>query len=463
MSVSTFEQAGRGADSSPLLTDLYQLNMIEAYLAEGETKTAVFELFVRRLPLRRGFLMAAGLEQALGFLATLRFSAEEIEWLKGTERFSACTLDYLANLRFTGDVHALPEGTIFFANEPILRVTAPLPEAQLVEARIINILHFQTLIASKAARMVLAAPGKLLVDFGVRRAHGAEAGLMAARASYVAGFAGTATVLAAKVFDIPMFGTMAHSYIEAHDSEAVAFERFAHARPQGLVFLIDTYDTEAAARKVVALAPKLKAAGISISGVRLDSGDMIALSKSVRRILDEGGLAEVTIFASGGLDEDQLMAMAEANAPINGFGIGTSLTTSSDAPALDCAYKLQEYAGLPRRKYAAGKATWPGRKQVWRRYGPDGRMAGDTLSVESDDQQGEKLIRPFMRAGKRISPAPTLGEIREHAALELERLPMPLRELRPGATYPVELGEALIGLAAEFDHRLMDQERSPDG
>jgi nicotinate phosphoribosyltransferase len=183
----------------------------------------------------------------------------------------------------------------------------------------------------------------------------------------------------------------------------------------------------------------------------------------VRRILDEGGLAEVTIFASGGLDEDQLMAMAEANAPINGFGIGTSLTTSSDAPGLDCAYKLQEYAGLPRRKYAAGKATWPGRKQVWRRYGPDGRMAGDTLSVESDDQQGEKLIRPFMRAGKRISPAPTLGEIREHAALELERLPMPLRELRPGATYPVELGKALIGLAAEFDHRLMDQERSPDG
>ena len=392
--------------SSPLLTDLYQLNMIEAYLAHGESRTAVFELFVRKLPARRGFLMAAGLEQALEFLEHLRFSSDEIDWLKSTGRFSASTLAYLADLRFTGDVHAMPEGTLFFANEPILRVTAPLPEAQLVEARLINIVHFQTLIASKAARMVLAAPGKLLVDFGLRRAHGAEAGLMAARASYIAGFAGTATVLAAKLFGIPVFGTMAHSYIQAHDSETVAFERFAHARPEGLVFLIDTYDTEAAARKVVALAPRLKAAGISISGVRLDSGDLIALSKSVRRILDEGGLVDVTIFASGGLDEDQLVAIARANAPIDGFGIGTSLTTSSDAPALDCAYKLQEYAGSPRRKHSAGKATWPGRKQVWRRYGTDGRLAGDTLSVEDDDQKGEPLIHQVMQGGKRVLPSP---------------------------------------------------------
>jgi nicotinate phosphoribosyltransferase len=447
--------------SSPLLTDLYQLNMIEAYLARGETKTAVFELFVRKLTTRRGFLMAAGLEQALEFLEGLRFAADEIDWLKGTDRFSARTLAYLSDLRFTGDVHAMPEGTIFFANEPVLRVTAPLPEAQLVEARLINIVHFQSLIASKAARMVLAAPGKMLVDFGLRRAHGAEAGLMAARASYIAGFTGTATVLAAKLFDIPVFGTMAHSYIQAHDSETVAFERFAQARPEGLVFLIDTYDTEAAARKVVALAPQLKAAGISISGVRLDSGDLIALSRSVRRILNEGGLAEVTIFASGGLDEGQLMVMAKANAPIDGFGIGTSLTTSSDAPALDCAYKLQEYAGLPRRKHAAGKATLPGRKQVWRRYGPDGRMAGDTLSVEDDDQDGEALIHRVMQAGKRVSPLPTLDETRAHAARELQRLPMPLRELKPKATYPVQVGEALLDLSAKFDRRLTEQERRP--
>jgi nicotinate phosphoribosyltransferase len=447
--------------SSPLLTDLYQLNMIEAYLAHSETKTAVFELFVRKLPARRGFLMAAGLEQALEFLEHLRFSSDEIDWLKSTGRFSTRTLAYLADLRFTGDVHAMPEGTLFFANEPILRVTAPLPEAQLVEARLINIVHFQTLIASKAARMVLAAPGKLLVDFGLRRAHGAEAGLMAARASYIAGFTGTATVLAAKLFDIPVFGTMAHSYIQAHDNETVAFERFAHARPEGLVFLIDTYDTEAAAQKIAALAPRLKAAGISISGVRLDSGDLIALSKSVRRILDEGALADVTIFASGGLDEDQLMAIARANAPIDGFGIGTSLTTSSDAPALDCAYKLQEYAGLPRRKHSAGKATWPGRKQVWRRYETDGRLAGDTLSVEDDDQKGERLIDQVMLGGKRLSQSPKLDDIRAHAARELQRLPAPLRELKPDATYPVQVGQALVDLTAQFDRRLKEQERKP--
>ncbi len=458
MSATVFD-GGRGADSSPLLTDLYQLNMIEAYLAEGETKTAVFELFVRRLPPRRGFLMAAGLEQALDFLETLRFAEDEIDWLRGTGKFSARTLDYLASLRFTGDVHALAEGTVFFADEPIVRVTAPLPEAQLVEARLINILHFQTLVASKAARMVLVAPGKLLVDFGLRRAHGAEAGLMAARASYLAGFSGTATVLAAKDFGIPLFGTMAHSYIQAHDSEIVAFERFARARPEGLTLLLDTYDTEEAARKVVALAPKLRASGISIRGVRLDSGDLIALSKSVRRILDEGGLAGVKIFASGGLDEDQLMAMARANAPVDGFGVGTSLTTSSDVPALDCAYKIEEYAGLPRRKYAAGKATWPGRKQVWRRYGADGRMTGDELAVEGERCDGEALIRPVMRGGRRLFPSPSLGEIRTHSAHELERLPAPLRDLAPGAKYPVTLGKSLLDLAAAFDRRFQDQER----
>ncbi len=388
--------------SSPLLTDLYQLNMIEAYLAYGETRPAVFELFVRKLPARRGFLMAAGLEQALDFLENLHFSQDEIDWLKGTGRFSSRTLDYLAALRFSGDVHAIAEGTVFFANEPILRVTAPLPEAQLVEARLINILHFQSLIASKAARVVLAAPDRLLVDFGLRRAHGAEAGLMAARASYVAGFAGTATVLAGKMFGIPLFGTMAHSYIQANDDEAIAFERFARARPDGLVLLLDTYDTEAAARKVVALATKLKDEGITISGVRLDSGDLMALSKSVRCILDDGGLKHVTIFASGGLDEDQVAAIVKAKAPIDGFGIGTSMTTSADAPALDCAYKLQDYAGVPRRKQSPGKETWPGRKQVSRRYGADGRMAGDVISVEGDEQSGEPLIHEVMRAGKRL-------------------------------------------------------------
>ena len=352
----------------------------------------------------------------------------------------------------------MPEGRVFFANEPIVRVTAPMPQAQLVETRLINIVHFQTLIAAKAARMVLAAPGKLLVDFGLRRAHGAEAGLMAARASYIAGFAGTATMLAEEEFGIPTFGTMAHSFVEAFDRESAAFECFARSRPQNLTLPIDTYDTESAARNVVALAPKLAARGIKIGAVRLDSGDLIALSRSVRRILDDGGLADVTIFASGGLDEDYIAEIVQAGAPIDGFGVGTSLTTSSDAPALDCAYKLQEYAGLARLKRSAGKATWPGRKQVWRRYGVDGRMAGDVLSLESDAQAGEPLIELVMKDGQRVGSTPTLADIRTRAAHDLERLPEPLRDCAPGATCPVEIADALVRLATEVDNRLAERE-----
>ncbi len=333
-----------------------------------------------------------------------------------------------------------------------------MPQAQLVETRLINILHFQSLIAAKAARLVLSAPGKLLVDFGLRRAHGAEAGLMAARASYLAGFAGTATLLAEVQFGIPTFGTMAHSFVEAFDSESAAFECFARSRPENLTLLIDTYDTETAARKVVALAPRLAMRGIRIRAVRLDSGDLISLSKNVRRILDDGGLADVTIFASGGLDEDYIAEILQAGAPIDGFGVGTSLTTSADAPALDCAYKLQEYAGLARRKRSAGKATWPGRKQVWRRYGADGRMAGDVLSLESDTHPGEPLIELVMTDGRRIGPAPALAAIRERAARDLERLPEPLRKLEPGASYPVELADALLRLATEVDNRMAHSE-----
>jgi len=446
--------------TSPLLTDFYQINMIQAYLEHGDTGTAVFEFFARTLPPSRGFLIAAGLEQALDFLETLRFSSDELAWLSGSGRFGKTLLDYLESFRFTGDVHAMAEGTVFFANEPILRVTAPLPQAQFVESRLINILHFQSLVAAKAARCVLAAPGKLLVDFGMRRAHGAEAGLMAARASYLAGFAGTATVLAGEEFGIPLYGTMAHSFIEAFDDEAAAFEAFARARPDNVVLLLDTYDTEAAARKVVALAPRLKAAGIAVRGVRLDSGDLLALSKSVRRILDAGGLKDTTIFASGGLDENALLAFAGAHAPIDGLGIGTSLTTSADAPSADCVYKIQEYAGVPRRKRSERKATWPGRKQVWRRYDANGRMTGDLLSLESHEKAGEPLIHPVMKNGVRLAPSPPLDEIRRHAKRELERLPDDLARLTPGASYPVEVADDLVKLAAAVDSRLEKQARS---
>lgn len=444
--------------TSPLLTDLYQLNMIEGYLARGETGTAVFDFSVRRLPEQRGFLIAAGLEQALDFLEAVRFSDDELEWLASTGRFTQRLLDYLKTFRFTGDVHAVAEGTVVFASEPILRVTAPLPEAQLVESRLINLLHFQTLIASKAVRSVLAAPDKLLIDFGFRRAHGAEAGYLAARASYIAGFAGTATVLAEKDFGIPCFGTMAHSFVEAHDDEATAFEHFARARPQGLTLLIDTYDTEAGAKKVVALAPRLEADGIEIRAVRLDSGDLGALARSVRAILNAGGLENVSVFASGGLDEDKIAALVAAGAPIDGFGIGTGMTTSSDAPYLDCAYKLQEYAGLARRKRSPGKVTWPGRKQVWRCYAADGTMAGDILSTEDDNQPGEPLLVPVVAAGRRIAPKPSLDAIREGVRRDLARLPKPLRRLRTTPAYPVEIGDALRRLADETDRRLALQQ-----
>ena len=434
-----------------LLTDLYQLNMLQAYLDAGMTDTAVFEFFVRKLPQRRNFLMAAGLQQVLDFLETAAFTPAELDWLRGSGRFSTDLLDRLAAFRFSGDVHAMREGRIFFADEPILRVTAPLPEAQLVETRIINLLHFQTVIASKAARMVLAAGGKDLIDFGLRRAHGAEAGLLAARASYLAGFAGSATTPAAARFGIPVFGTMAHSFIQAHADEATAFKNFARSRPESLVLLLDTYDTLAAARKVVALAPRLVQRGIRLRAVRLDSGDLAEEARAVRALLDRGGLEQVRIFASGGIDEEQLASFAAQWAPIDGSGVGTSLTTASDAPALDCAYQLQEYGGEPKRKVSTGKATWPGRKQVFRHYRHDAVMTGDVLTLEDDSKGGEALILPVMRAGERVAGLPGLEESRAHAADELRRLPAALRALEPGPTYPVEVSAALRELAEAAD------------
>ncbi len=436
---------------SLLLTDLYQLTMLQSYLEHGMTDIAVFEFFVRNLPERRGFLIAAGLEQAVEFLERARFTESELDWLAKSKHFPRDFVDRLAGLRFTGDVHAPPEGSAVFADEPIIRVTAPLPEAQLVETRLINILHFQTLIASKAARMVLAAPGKRLIDFGLRRAHGAEAGLMAARAGYIAGFAGSATVPAEPRYGVPVYGTMAHSFIQAHDSETEAFENFARSRPQSVILLIDTYDTEAGAEKVAKLAPKLAADGITVAGVRLDSGDLADHARKVRKILNGHGLDDIAIFASGGIDEDALLAFAKGGAPIDGYGIGTSLTTSSDVAALDCAYKLQEYAGRPKRKRSEGKATWPGRKQVYRHYGADGTMDGDVLTVEGDTQEGEALIRPVMKDGRRIGTLPALEEIRAHCADQLARMPEHLQRLERGATYPVTVADALRDLAVAVD------------
>jgi nicotinate phosphoribosyltransferase len=441
---------GSMSEQSLLLTDLYELSMLEAYAAHGMAETAVFELFVRKLPPERGFLMAAGLEQVVEFLETMRFTADELAWLRASGMFSSGFVDGLAELRFTGDVDAIPEGTVFFPDEPVLRVTASLPQAQLVETRIMNLVHFQTIIASKAARMVLAAPGKQLVDFGLRRAHGAEAGLLAARASYLAGFAGTATMLAGRDFGVPIVGTMAHSFVQAHDDEATAFERFARVRPKALTLLIDTYDTECGAAIVASIAPRLAAQGITNSAVRLDSGDLAAHARAVRSILDAAGWQSIHIFASGGLDEHKLSTLCRSGAPIDGFGIGTSLTTSSDAPALDCAYKLQEYAGRPRRKRSEGKATWPGRKQVYREYHANGMIAGDFVALTGESMKGEPLLRPAMRGGKRVNGLPGLADARLHAASCLACLPESLRRLEAGRV-PVAISLGIRDLAAEMD------------
>lgn len=436
---------------SALLTDLYQLTMLQTYHAERMNETAVFELFVRRLPPQRGFLLAAGLEQALDYLENLHFTAEERDWLASTGRFSPDFLASLADFHFTGAVQAMPEGTAFFADEPILRVIAPLPQAQLVESRLINLLHYQTLIASKAARCVLAAPGRLLVDFGLRRAHGGEAALLAARASYLTGFGGTATVLAGMRFGIPIFGTMAHSLVQAHDREEDAFERFAAAQPGNVTLLLDTYDTEAAARKVVHLAPRLRERGVAIRGVRLDSGDLAEHARRVRRILDEGGLPHVIIFGSGDLDEHRIRDLLAGGAPFDGFGVGTRLDASTDAPTLDMVYKLQEYAGQPRRKRSEGKATWPGRKQVYRRLAADGTFAGDCLGLEHSPQPGEPLLTPVMAQGRRLQAPEPLATIRDRVGMQLAALPTALRAGATTPPYLVDVAPELRELTAKLD------------
>lgn len=438
---------------SALLTDLYQLTMLQAYRDAGMEDTAVFEFFVRDLPEQRNFLLAAGLEHVLDYLEGLHFSQEELDWLTTCGRFRPDFVAWLADLRFTGAVDAMPEGTVFFANEPILRVVAPLPQAQLVETRIINLLQFQTLVASKAARCVIAAEGRLLVDFGLRRAHGAEAGLLSARASYLAGFGGTATVLAGMRWDIPLFGTMAHSYIQAHDDESAAFARFARTHPATNTMLIDTYDTEAAAHKVAALAHRLQGEGITIQAVRIDSGDLAAHARRVRRILDDAALPALRIFASGNLDEYALQKLIDAGAPIDGFGVGTRMNTSADRPYLDCAYKLQEYAGKPRRKRSEGKATWPGRKQVFRRSDPDSRMQGDLLTTADDSAAGAPLLQPVMHDGRRLAPSPALAAVRQHAADELAALPPTLRQLETALPYPVTISDRLLALTQLVDSR----------
>lgn len=438
---------------SALLTDLYQLTMLDAYYRLGMEQTAIFEFFVRRLPDRRSFLIAAGLEQVFDYLENLKFSAEELEWLASTHRVSSGTIERLRNFHFTGRVFAVPEGTVFFAHEPILRVEAPLPEAQLIESRIVNLLHYQTLVASKAARCRLAAPKAELVEFGMRRAHGAEAALLGSRACFIGGLDATATIEASYRYGIPMVGTMAHSFVQAHELESQAFQNFARMHPDNVVLLIDTYDVTRAAQRVVDLAHRLRGEGIRVKGVRIDSGDLAQAASNVRGILDRGDCKDVRIFASGALDEYAIEALQAERAPIDVYCLGTHLTISEDAPALDCAYKLQQYAGRPVRKVSPWKETWAGPRQVYRQYDASGYIAIDVVAGEDEVMEGKALLREVMIDGHRTCPCPSLQSVREHCTEQLCHLPQALRSLEHVLQAPVKISHQQRELAAEVAQR----------
>ena len=430
------------ASQLALFTDLYELTMLQAYYAEGMTETAVFDLFVRNLPVERNFLLASGIEEVLRYLEELTISPEAIAYLDSLELFSAAFLDHLAAFRFTGSVMAVPEGTPMFAGEPLLEVIAPLPEAQLIETYLLNQVTFQTLIASKAVRSVIAAQGRSVIDFGQRRTHGWDAGVKAARASYLAGFTSTSSVLAGRQYGIPVTGTMAHSYIQAHDSEAEAFRMFARHHPD-TVLLVDTYDTIEAARDVVRMAEELGDA-FKVRAIRLDSGDLDALSRKARALLDAAGLQRVEIVASGGLEERAIAELVASGAPIDVFAVGTQVGISADQPALDSVYKLVEYAGRGRMKLSPGKATWPDRKQVYRRY-RDGVAVGDILALASEDIEGTPLLVEVMRDGKRLGDAESLAAVRERTRANLATLPPELLSLDLAEPrYAVEVSPGLI-------------------
>ncbi len=425
-----------------LFTDLYQLTMLQAYLEREMFDEAVFSLFVRRLPAQRNYLLACGLEDALHYLENMRFDAGGLDYLASLGTFTDRFLKWLADFRFTGDVHAVPEGTPVFANEPILEVVAPLPQGQLVETFVMNQVHLQTMLASKAARVVAAAAGRAVVDFGARRIHGTDAAVKGARAFTIAGVQGTSDVVAGQTYGIPVVGTMAHSFIQTFGDEMAAFRAFAAIYPE-TVLLIDTYDTLDGARNVVALAREL-GEGFRVKAVRLDSGDLADLGIRTRAILDEGGLDSVELFASGGLDEYKVAEIIGRGAPFTGFGVGTAMGVSNDVPSLDIAYKLCAYCGHGRLKLSPGKPVLPGRKQVFR-FEDDGKAVRDVIARETENLPGRPLLVPVMRDGKRLpGDATDLAAAGARARDEIARLPESVQAIAPaGPPYPVEVSAAL--------------------
>lgn len=429
------------AQGLELFADLYEFRMAHAYRALGMEEEAVFSLFVRRLPPGRNFLLACGAEDLCDTLEALRFGAESLAYLRGLGEFPDDFLDWLARFRFSGAVHAIAEGTPVFADEPLVELVAPIAEAQLLETLAMNVVGLQTMLASKAARIVAAAAGRPVVDFGSRRAQGIDAAVAGARAFHLAGVSATSNVLAGARHGIPVAGTMAHSFVQAFGREDDAFRAFLRHHP-GTILLVDTYDSLDGVRRVAALAREM-GDEFRVRGIRLDSGDLAALAKDARGILDAAGLPHLQIFASGGLDEGRIAGLLAAGAPIDAFGVGTEMSVSGDAPALDIAYKLTAYAGLGRMKFAAGKQTLPGRKQVFR------TARGDTLALAGEDLPGEALLHPVMAGGRRIRPRPPLAQSRAAAAASIAALPDPLRALTPAVPHwPVAISAAL---AAERD------------
>lgn len=433
----------RSEPVSGLFTDLYELTMTRAYLEQGMTGTAVFSLFVRRLPEQRNFLLACGIDTVVDALERLAFSDDDVAWLAAQPGWSPRLLDWARNYRFRGDVHAVAEGTPVFADEPILEVVGPIADVQFLETLVMNQITVQTVLASKAARIVEAAEGCPVVDFGARRMFGMDAALKAARAFHIAGVSATSNVLAGRHYGLPLRGTMAHSYIQAHDDELEAFRAFTAIYPD-TVLLVDTYDTLAGVEKVIALAGML-GEDFRVSAIRLDSGDLRGLAHEARCMLDAAGLHRVGIFASSGLDEWAIARLVADDAPIDGFGVGTHMGVSSDDPALDLVYKLCEYDGRGRLKLSTSKPILPGRKQVFRQEDGQGRAVGDLIAREHESHPGRPLLEPVMQGGGRIRPAADLDDARLTAERAIAGLPAELRELAPATTpYPVRVSDDLL-------------------
>jgi nicotinate phosphoribosyltransferase len=449
MGVLSFQLAAGPADTrmrehSGLLTDLYELTMAAGYLQTRFDGRATFELFVRHLPPRRNYLVAAGLEQALEFLENVHFTPDEIDYLRHHRVFRHIReefFSYLNEFRFTGDVWAMPEGTLVFPGEPMLRVTAPIVEGQILETYLLATLSYQTMIASKAARVVTAAEGRQIVDFGARRAHGSQASLFAARAASIGGCQGTSNVLAGQQFGMNTYGTQAHSWVMAHEGEAEAFRNFLDAFPEDSVLLLDTYDVRDATKKIISMGRKP-------AGVRLDSGDLSKDSRWVRRALDRAGWNDVKVFASGDLDESKIAKLLAKGAAIDAFGVGTALATPGDAPHLNLIYKLVEVerGGEIREaaKLTRAKATYPGRKQVLRYSARSGEFKEDRIVLESESANGgEALLIEVMRGGRRITPSEPVNALRDRCLAGLARLPQRYRQISRAATYPVRYSKLL--------------------